>query len=267
MDEGRLVVEYQPIIDLTAGQLVGAEALARVLDAHDDLVQPSSFLEVAEETGLLIEIDERVLADAVKQASGWRTRFGDTAIEVAINVTSRHLADAGFASSVIDALDAAGVPHGCLQVELAERTLMEASNSAITGLRTLRDAGVRVGLDDFGTGYSSLAFLRQFPLDFVKIDGSFIRDLDRSPSDRAIVAAIIGLAHALDLRVVAEAVETREQLEILEALECDRAQGYHFARSSSPDAVSELVVNGLDPDLLGTGEPPRPAQLDRPAAS
>ena len=257
IDEGRLVVEYQPIIDLTARGLVGAEALARILDGHDHLVQPSSFLEVAEETGLLIEIDERVLADAVKQASAWRDRFGGTAVaEVAINVTSRHLADAGFANSVIDALDGAGVPHGSLQVELAERTLMEASNSAITGLRTLRDAGVRVGLDDFGTGYSSLAYLRQFPLDVVKIDGSFIRDLDRSPSDRAIVAAIIGLAHALELTVVAEAVETSKQLEILEALECDRAQGYLFARSSSPDAVSELALNGLHPTPLGAGQPP-----------
>src|SRR5207302_3528946 len=129
------------------------------------------------------------------------------------------LADAGFADAVIDMLDQAGVAHQSLQVELAERTLMEASNSALTGLRALRDAGVRVVLDDFGTGYSSLAYLRQFPLDFVKIDGSFIQDLDRTPSDRAIVAAIIGLSHALELTIVAEGVETPDQLQALEALE------------------------------------------------
>ena len=174
---------------------------------------PASFLEVAEETGLLVTIDEQVLADAVKQAAAWRARLTSAGFAgVAINVTARHLADSGFRQVIVDQLEAHGLPPGDLQIEVTERVLMEASNSAMSGLRALRDLGLQIGLDDFGTGYSSLAYLRQFPLDFVKIDKSFIDDLDRDPRERAIVAAIIGLAHALDLTVVAEGVETLGQL-------------------------------------------------------
>jgi EAL domain-containing protein (putative c-di-GMP-specific phosphodiesterase class I) len=126
-------------------------------------------------------------------------------------------------------------------MEVTERVLMEASNSTMTGLRALREAGIQVGLDDFGTGYSSLAYLRQFPLDFVKIDRSFIHDLERDKGQRAIVAAIIGLSHALELTVVAEGVEKQDQLAILAALECDRAQGFLFAESEEPSAVYDLV--------------------------
>jgi EAL domain-containing protein (putative c-di-GMP-specific phosphodiesterase class I) len=124
---------------------------------------------------------------------------------------------------------------------------MEASNSAITGLRGLRDAGVQVGLDDFGTGYSSLAYLRQFPLDFVKIDKSFIDEVARDTGSLAIVAAIISLAHALELTVVAEGVETENQLRILEDLDCDRAQGFLFAASVSPGVIDAMVHSGPNP--------------------
>ena len=124
---------------------------------------------------------------------------------------------------------------------------MEASNSALTGLRKLRDAGVKVGLDDFGTGYSSLGYLRQFPLDFVKIDQSFIHDLVRTDGDRAIVAATIGLCHALDLIVVAEGVETESQLQVLESLDCDRIQGFLLAPSAEPAAIEELVGSRSSP--------------------
>jgi diguanylate cyclase (GGDEF)-like protein/PAS domain S-box-containing protein len=242
LDDEQLVVEYQPIIDLRSGCLVGAEALVRICDHELGLLQPESFLDAAEETGLLIAMDEQVLADAVKQVSAWHSRLAGTAFaEVAVNVTARHLADAGFQRAVIDQLDHHGVPHHDLQIEVTERVLLEASNSAMTGLRALRDAGVQIGLDDFGTGYSSLAYLRQFPLDFVKIDKSFIGELEHNGGERAIVAAIIGLAHALHLIVVAEGVETQGQLRILETLECrescspgpgHRARSTH---SSPPD--------------------------------
>jgi diguanylate cyclase (GGDEF)-like protein/PAS domain S-box-containing protein len=249
LDEGGLVIEYQPIVDLCTGALVGSEALVRMRDPNTSgLLQPDSFLDVAEETGLLIAMDERVLADAIKQVSGWRARLADTQYtEVAINVTARHLADVGFQRSVVDQLAAYEVSPCFLQLEVTERVLMEASNSAITGLRGLRDAGVQVGLDDFGTGYSSLAYLRQFPLDFVKIDKSFIDEVDRDPGSLAIVAAIISLAHALELNVVAEGVETATQLRILEDLDCDRAQGFLFAASVEPDAIDALVHSGPNP--------------------
>lgn len=250
LDEQRLVVEYQPIIDLRTGRAVGAEALMRIRDADQGLLLPESFLEVAEETGLLFAMDEQVLADAITQATGWHVRLANSGFaDIAVNVTARHLADAGFAQKVIDLLDAGGVPHRHLHIEVTERVLMEASNSATTGLRVLRDAGVQVGLDDFGTGYSSLAYLRQFPLDFVKIDKSFIDELDRADGARAIVAAIIELSHALGLIVVAEGVETRAHLRALEDLHCDQAQGFLFAPSGDPAAVDAFVTSRYDTSL------------------
>ncbi len=159
-----------------------------------------------------------------------------------MNVTTRHLADAGFTQDVIALLDAHSLPHDHFQVEVTERVLMEASNSAMTGLRTLRDAGVKVGLDDFGTGYSSLAYLRQFPLDFVKIDRSFIHGLTVAPGEDAIVAAIISLAHAIGLYVVAEGVETVGQLDALNLLGCDCAQGFLLAPPGAPGAVDALIT-------------------------
>ena len=245
LDDARLVVEYQPIVDVRTGDVISAEALMRIRDPEGGLLLPESFLGVAEETGLLIGMDEQVLADAVKQAAAWRSGLGRAApVKVAINVTARHLADVGFQETVIERLDQHGVAHQDLQIEITERVLLEASNSAMTGLRALRAAGVQVGLDDFGTGYSSLAYLRQFPLDFVKIDKSFIHGLERHPAERAVVGAVIELCHALGLVVVAEGVETEGELRILERFLCDRAQGFLFAASGDPGTIHDLVSTG-----------------------
>jgi diguanylate cyclase (GGDEF)-like protein/PAS domain S-box-containing protein len=242
IEEDRLVVEYQPIIDLLSERVVGAEALVRIRDEESGLLLPRAFLDVAEETGLLVAIDELVLADAVKQAAGWRARLAGVGIEtVGINVTARHLADAQFPDAVLKHLDANGLAPGDLQVEVTERVLMEASNSAMTGLRSLREAGVKVGLDDFGTGLSSLAYLRRFPLDFIKVDRTFIVDLERSVTDRAILAAVTGVARALGLVVIAEGVENEDQRKILERLGCERAQGFFLAPPSDPRAIDDLV--------------------------
>jgi diguanylate cyclase (GGDEF)-like protein/PAS domain S-box-containing protein len=242
LDLGRIVVDYQPVVDIRSGYPVGAEALVRIRSREQRLMLPRLFLEVAEETGLLIKIDEVVLADAVKQAAAWRARLGAKFAGVAINVTARHLADSDFRHAIFDQLEANGVPPGDLQIEVTEQVLMEASNSAITGLRALRDLGIVVGLDDFGTRYSSLAYLRQFPLDFVKIDKSFVDDVVIDPKVRAITGAIIVLAHALDLTVVAEGVELGGQAQVLIDLECDRAQGFLYARSGPPEAVESPVL-------------------------
>ena len=243
LDEDRLVVEYQPIIDLRTGQVRGVEALVRIQDPEEGIVLPNSFLDVAEEAGLLMAIDEHVLADAVRQASGWRSRLGGAwQGGIAINLTARLIAGAGFCEAVLERLDHHGVPHEELQVEVTERVLMEAPSSALTGLQSLRDSGVQVGLDDFGTGFSSLACLRQFPLDYIKIDGAFIEDLERDEAERPFVAAIIELAHALGLFVTAEGVETFGQRKILKALGCDRVQGFLFAPPGHPRAVDEIVL-------------------------
>lgn len=248
VNHGQLVVQYQPIIDLRTGRPVGAEALMRLRDPEWGLLLPQSFLEVAEETGLLTRMDEQVLADAVKVAGAWHTRAKDADLaEVAINVPAHRLTEAGFPKTVIDQLDAYEVPHSNLQIEVTERSLLEASDSTMTGIRALRDAGIRVGLDDFGTGYSSLAYLGRFPLDFVKIDKSFVDDLEGDNNQQAIVATIIGLLHALGLTVVAEGVESEGQLRILKALECDRAQGFLFAGSGPPGAIDKLVTGDPRP--------------------
>jgi EAL domain-containing protein (putative c-di-GMP-specific phosphodiesterase class I) len=214
----------------------------RVRDLEHRLRLPASFLGVAEETGLLVAIDEVVLADAVKQASTWRYRLGPNFAGVSVNVTARHLADSEFRQAVFDQLKTHDLAPGHLLIEVTEQVLMEASNSAMTGLRALRDLGVKVGLDDFGTRYSSLAYLRQFPLDFVKIDKSFVDDLVTDPKVRAITGAIIMMSHALDLTVLAEGVELASQRQILIDLGCDRAQGFLYAASGVPEQIGDLVL-------------------------
>jgi diguanylate cyclase (GGDEF)-like protein/PAS domain S-box-containing protein len=251
LDEDRLVVEYQPIVELGSCRAVGVEALVRVRDIGGTLIGPAMFLEVAQESGMLVDIDDHVMTDAIKQLAGWHARLGNARFSsVAVNITARHLADSGFPQTVIDQLDARGINHRNLQIEITEQVLMEASNSTMTGLRCLRDAGVEVGLDDFGTGYSSLSYLREFPLDFVKIDQSFIRGLHLANDQLAIVAAIIELAHALGLTVVAEGVESADDLRCLVDLGCDRAQGFLFAASGSPADVDAFVAAGTDPSMV-----------------
>jgi diguanylate cyclase (GGDEF)-like protein len=244
IDEDRLRVSYQPIIDLRTGATVAAEALVRVWDPNlPRLIEAEAFIGVAEEAGLLAGMDDWVLGQTIDQATLWRELFHGTGFaDVAINVTARHMADAGFAKSVIDDLSAHGLSTGALQIEVTEQVLMEASNSAMTGLTTLRDAGVKVGLDDFGTGYSSLSYLRMFPLDFVKIDRSFILELVRGTTERAIVASIIDLSHALGMAVVAEGVESQTQLDELVALGCDRAQGFLMATAGPPGLIEDRVL-------------------------
>ena len=245
IDEGRLRVNYQPIVDLNSGRVVSAEALVRVYDVDLGMLQPDSFIEVAEETGLLVAMDEWVMGDALTQATAWHDLFGETDFSgVGINVTSRRMADAGFTEELVDALDTHHLPRHHLQVEITERVLMEASNSAMSGLTALREAGISVGLDDFGTGFSSLAYLRQFPLDFVKIDRSFIDGLTFVGGEDAIVGAIVDLSHALGLFTIAEGVETQRQLDSLRSIGCDRAQGFLFGRPEEPTAMHELIMAG-----------------------
>ncbi|MEY2407039.1 MAG: hypothetical protein QOG39_1955 [Acidimicrobiaceae bacterium] len=256
IDDDRLRIQYQPIIDLRTGHVVRAEALLRIQEG-DHLVYPGEFIDVAEETGLLVGIDERVLSRSVHQAAQWArdldiSDFGG----VAVNVTGRHLADSHFVQVVADTLAANDLAPSSLALEVTERVLMEASNSAMSCLRTIRALGVPIGLDDFGTGYSSLAYLRQFPLDFLKIDQSFVHQLLRKGSeDRAIVTAVVELALALGLWVVAEGVETEEQLRILIGLGCDRAQGLLFGRAEDPDVVASIILRRAEGQPSRAGPP------------
>ena len=242
LSAGQLVVEYQPIVALPSGRPVGAEALVRIRD-DAGLHLPATFLDIAEEAGLLTAIDEHVLLDALRHLARWHTRLqGMPFADVAINMSARHLADAGFHETLLSLLDAHDLPHAALQVEVTERVLMEASHTATNGLRVLREAGVQVGLDDFGAGYASLAYLRRLPLDYVKLDRSFIEDLEHADGPVGVVKAVLGLVHALGLSVVAEDVETPGQRRILEDVGSDRAQGLLFGPAAAATSIDRMAL-------------------------
>ena len=251
---GRLRVTYQPVVDLEAGFAVGAEALLRCGSINRGHSMPGPYLAVAEESGLLPIIDEWVRATAFAQVAGLRSSLGDRGLKrIAVNVTARELVAADFTSRLAASLETAGLSGDDLSVEVTEQVILQTSNSAIGSLVELRGMGVHVGLDDFGTGFSSLTHLQALPLDFIKIDRSFVQRIASEVRSHAIVAAIIGLAHALDLRVVAEGVETQAQLRLLRDFGCDQGQGYLFARSLTPsglvtfleeDAAAREVVGG-----------------------
>jgi diguanylate cyclase (GGDEF)-like protein/PAS domain S-box-containing protein len=228
--EERLIVRYQPIVELATGRTVEAEALLRIDDAERGHFSPEHFLTVAEETGLLPAMDERVRTTALRELVGWRATPSLRGVErLAVNLSARELANPQFTARLAARLHAVGLEGSDLSIEVTEHVLMQTSHSAVTSLAELRDIGVHVGLDDFGTGLTALSHLHSFPLDYVKIDRSFVEYITADARSSSIVAAIIHLAHAHDLSVVAEGVETAEQLATLRHLGCDRAQGFLFS--------------------------------------
>jgi diguanylate cyclase (GGDEF)-like protein/PAS domain S-box-containing protein len=244
--EHRVVVEYQPIIDLESNCVVSAEALVRIDQTDDGLLYPGSFLIVAAQTGLLEILDGIVLEDALARAGEWCGRYEGRGFEsVSVNMTPHHLSLASFAKTFADHLAEFDLSRENLELEVTEQTLIEAGHSALVGLRALHALGVPIGIDDFGTGYSSLMYLRQLPITFVKIDQSFVTDIASDDPALTIVGAIIQLAHALGLRVVAEGVETAAQLALLREFGCDRAQGFLFSKSMRSESMDEFIRTGL----------------------
>jgi diguanylate cyclase (GGDEF)-like protein/PAS domain S-box-containing protein len=239
--ERRFSVEYQPIIDLESGMAVEAEALLRSADIDLGRSMPQHVLSVAEESGLLPTIDEWVRTTVFTDLAAWRRSGACRSLQrVAVNVTARELVSADFPAGLAKALREAGLCGRDLAIEVTEQALLQTSHSAIRSLVELRAAGVRIGLDDFGTGFSSLAHLQSFPLDFLKIDRSFVERMEVDKHSASIVAAIIHLAHALDLTVVAEGLASDAQLAALRGFGCDRGQGFLFARSLSPTALARF---------------------------
>jgi diguanylate cyclase (GGDEF)-like protein/PAS domain S-box-containing protein len=246
VEEGRLRVFYQPTVDLETGTVDGAEALLRIETASGSVLGPTDFIAVAEESGLIATIGIGVLEAACRQAVEWRRQLGDNAPRrVAVNLSSRQLSHMRIAEAVTRALKSSGASADMLALEITETVLMESSPATLAELSALRELGVSLGVDDFGTGYSSLTYLKRFPLDFVKVDRSFVDGLDYDPGCEAIVSAIIGLGRALGLRTVAEGVETAAQLERLRALGCSGAQGFYFARAIPADHVTALLRSGV----------------------
>jgi diguanylate cyclase (GGDEF)-like protein/PAS domain S-box-containing protein len=233
--EQQFEVFYQPLVDLKADRISGFEALLRWRHPERGMISPAEFIPVAEELGLIIEIGEWVLHAACMEACHWPEH-----VKVAVNVSPVQFGAPNLVATVQDALARSGLAPGRLEVEVTESTLLADGERTLATLRALHENGVRIALDDFGTGYSSLSYLRRFPFDKIKIDQSFVRDLEK-PDGRAIVRAIIGLGRALDMRITAEGVETEAQSQILRDEGCNELQGYLFSR---PQPRNEL------PDIL-----------------
>jgi diguanylate cyclase (GGDEF)-like protein len=235
---GQLRLHYQPKIDIMTGKTRSVEALLRWLHPTRGLVPPEEFLPIAEDTGLILPIGEWVIREACRQTRAWQTQ--GLQLRVAVNISPIQFRQVNFAAQVREALAAHSLDSGCLEIELTEATLMSNAERSVAVLEQLSRLGLIVAIDDFGTGYSSMLYLQRFPVDKLKIDRSFIRDLERDSNDASIVRAIISLAHGLRLQVVAEGVETPEQLEMLRRLGCDQYQG--FLRSAAVPAEEMAAV-------------------------
>jgi diguanylate cyclase (GGDEF)-like protein/PAS domain S-box-containing protein len=242
LERSELVVHYQPVIELTLGRVVGVEALVRWHHPEHGWLLPGDFIGIAEDTGLIVDLGERVLLDACHEVARWMQDAPELGpLSVSVNISARQLVRAELVGVVRDALHESGLPPGQLCLELTESVLLEDALFSARALTELKDLGVRIGVDDFGTGYSSLTYLQRFPVDTLKVDRSFVEGLGSagpSRGARAIVAGVIDLAHAFGLTTVAEGVETMTQLSTLRQLGCEQAQGYYW---SPPLAGSEAL--------------------------
>jgi diguanylate cyclase (GGDEF)-like protein/PAS domain S-box-containing protein len=244
LERNEFSLQYQPKINLRTGQISGAEALIRWTHPIRGPISPAQFIPVAEDCGLILPIGQWVLREACKQARVWADG-GLPLGTMAVNISSMEFRDDNFLESVFAALKDSGLDPRCLELELTESVLMKRAESAASALKTLRASGVTIAVDDFGTGYSSLSYLRKFPIDALKIDQSFVRQITTAPDETTIVTAIIGMGRSLKLRVVAEGVETQEELEFLQAHLCDEGQGYYFSRPVPPEQFSNLLKTGV----------------------
>jgi diguanylate cyclase (GGDEF)-like protein/PAS domain S-box-containing protein len=237
-------LHYQPKINLRTGEITGAEALIRWTHPTRGPVSPAQFIPVAEDCGLILPIGQWVLREACKQAREW-VAAGLPLATMAVNISSMEFRDDNFLQSVFAILKETGLDPKSLELELTESVLMKRAESAASVLKSLRASGVQIAVDDFGTGYSSLSYLRKFPIDALKIDQSFVRQITTARDDNTIVTAVISMGRSLKLRVVAEGVETQEELEFLQAHQCDEAQGYFFSRPVPPQQFAALLKTGI----------------------
>ncbi len=229
LERNEFVLHYQPQVDLATGQIVGMEALIRWQHPELGMVAPNRFISVAEDTGLIVPIGAWVMRTACAQNKAWQDA-GLGHLRVAVNLSARQFSAANLIASIRAVLDHTALPPGCLEIELTESLFLSDVTLAVELLHSMKALGVKLSIDDFGTGYSSLSYLSRFPIDTLKIDRSFVSDITRDANDAAIVDSIIALAHNLKLAVIAEGVETAEQLAYLRAHGCDEMQGYFFSR-------------------------------------
>jgi diguanylate cyclase (GGDEF)-like protein len=244
IENQEFAVLYQPMIDLRDHTMVGMEALVRWDHPTRGRLEPIDFIPFAENVGMIVDIDRFVLREACKCAIG--LRLGERRLTLAVNVSARQLASERFLDDVRSVLEDTGFDPRCLVLEVTETTIMEVSAPAIDHLHELRRLGVRLAIDDFGTGYSSLSFLRQLPVDILKIDRSFVREMQHSSDAEEIVHSLVELGRKLDLEMVAEGVELKSQLDALEEEHCDTAQGYLFARPLESAQLESFLTEWTD---------------------
>jgi diguanylate cyclase (GGDEF)-like protein/PAS domain S-box-containing protein len=253
VERGEFVVYYHPKVSLGTGKIVGFEALARWEHPEHGLLLPEQFIPVAEETGLIVPIGEAVSEEACRQAKEWHELRPSDAPAVCVNLSARQFREPGLTKSVARILGETGLEPRSLFVEVTESTAMRDAQATTVALEELQTLGVRAILDDFGTGYSSLSYLERFPVEYIEIDHSFVGGLDEYPGAEMLVSAMTSLAHALGLKVIAEGVETQEQLERLRSMRCNLAQGHLFSEPLTAEAAADLLMAGHNRNLLGTG--------------
>jgi EAL domain-containing protein (putative c-di-GMP-specific phosphodiesterase class I) len=244
IERKEFLLHYQPKIRLGTGEITGAEALIRWTHPTRGPVSPANFIPVAEDCGLILPIGHWVLREACKQARAWLDA-GLPLGTIAVNISSMEFREDNFLESVFATLSETGLDPKFLELELTESVLMKRAESAASVLKALRARGVQIAVDDFGTGYSSLSYLRKFPIDALKIDQSFVRQISSAPDDTTIVTAVISMGRSLKLRVVAEGVETQGELSFLQAHQCEEAQGYYFSRPVLPQQFAILLKTGV----------------------
>jgi EAL domain-containing protein (putative c-di-GMP-specific phosphodiesterase class I) len=244
IERGELLLYYQPIVSLESRDLVGFEALARWKHPQRGLVSPGEFIPVAEETGQIVAIGRWALDTACRQLKAWQTKYPrHRDLTVSVNLSKRELRDPQLVDNIRNVLAQTGVRPACVKIEITESAVMETADSRGV-LERIKALGVQLHMDDFGTGYSSLSGLHKFPLDGLKIDQAFIRNVSERRDYAAVVHAIITLARNLNMQVVAEGVETAEQVAMLQGLDCTQAQGYHFAKPQDAKAAEALLAEG-----------------------
>jgi diguanylate cyclase (GGDEF)-like protein/PAS domain S-box-containing protein len=247
-DREEFLLHYQPQVDVTAGRIVGSEVLVRWQRGDGTLVPPAQFVSVAEDTGLIVRLGDWVLRQACRQARVWR-EAGLPPVQLAVNLSASQFQSPSLIADVTRILEETGLDPASLELELTESTIMLNPEVAIASLRRLRSMGVGIAVDDFGTGYSSLSYLRKLPISALKIDRSFVRDCLYDPDDAAIVTAVISMAQSLRLKVVAEGVETAEQMAFLHERGCREMQGYYFGAPRDAASFEELVTSRGLPEL------------------
>ncbi|MDB6145255.1 MAG: response regulator [Pseudomonas sp.] len=248
LTHNEFALHYQPKFNLKTGALVGAEALIRWFRPGHGWVYPSEFIPVAEDCGLILPVSQWVLREACRQTCAWQAA-GWPAIRVSVNISATEFRQKGFLDGIGQALQETGMNPAWLELEITEGVLMQNVESTLQILHALKDLGIRLAIDDFGTGYSSLSYLRKFPIDVLKIDQSFVRDLSSDSNDATLVCAIISLGKSLNLNIIAEGIETHEQLDFLKENHCEEGQGYLFSPAVEASAFVRILKGGRwEPD-------------------